>query len=179
MFLSPMQYLDSEGLQYQVLHHPHAESIKETAILAQLPEAAIARVIIVSLVSKTDVLSVSEAIVLVPGDTELDLVALRNELNVRDVHIVSNTQREGLFTGFDLGSEAPFGHLYGMRVFIAKELFNRFDITFKAGNHETLIRMSTVDFCNLTQVQTIENGYSNSNAAEFYSEQTTKPWRWV
>jgi Ala-tRNA(Pro) deacylase len=53
------------------------------------------------------------------------------------------------FPDCELGAMPPFGNLYGLRVFLEKNLADQPEIAFNAGTHREVIRMSTDDFAQL------------------------------
>jgi Ala-tRNA(Pro) deacylase len=45
-----------------------------------------------------------------------------------------------------VGAAPPFGHLYGLSVYISEALSHRAQVTFNAGSHDTAVRMKYLDF---------------------------------
>ncbi|NVJ48771.1 MAG: YbaK/EbsC family protein [Gammaproteobacteria bacterium] len=173
------QYLDAENIHYQMLHHPRTESLAETAVLAQIPLNQLARVEVVELVGFASSNDFTRVMMVIPADCEVFPKALAKELGCKQVNLLSDAVLEHMFSDCEVGAEPPFGHLYGMNVLFARELFERFEIVFKGGNHETLVRMNTLDFCNQVRTQLIEHGYGTVDVDIPFTEQASKPWRWL
>ena len=51
-----------------------------------------------------------------------------------------------IFPDYPLGAEPPFGHLYGLKVIMDRQVETNHDITFNAGTHTDIIKMKLKDF---------------------------------
>ncbi len=169
---SPRQYLDAQSIQYQLIQHPRSFTARETANAAHLSAESLTKVVVVDAGSHM-------MMILIPADCVIMPAQLASELGVSHIAIVPEDKLKRLFPQCEVGAMPPFGNLYGMDVCIAKELFHRFEITFNGGSHTELIRMNTVDFCNLTHAQMIEKGYQNKAITIPLQDASLKPWHWI
>lgn len=176
---TPFQYLEAENIQYQVFYHPRAETAAETAVMAQIPQNILAKVVVVELSDSSINQVTKDALVVIPSDCKVFPAELARALRCDQVSVASEAKTRQLFPDCEVGAEPPFGNLYGIEVYLARELFERFEITFKGGTHEQLIRMNTIDFCNHTQTQLLDRGYGKEELDIPFTEQITKPWRWI
>ena len=55
------------------------------------------------------------------------------------------------FPDCELGAMPPFGHLYGMKVFVAGSLIRADTISFNAGSHTEILTMPFSDFERLVE----------------------------
>lgn len=169
---SPKEYLDAHSIQYQVIRHSRSFTARETAHVANLSAESLTKVVVTKAGKRL-------MMILVPADSVILTTQLASELTVPHITIVPEEELVNLFPQCEVGAMPPFGHLYGMDVYIAKELFHRFEITFNGGSHTELIRMNTVDFCNLTYAQMIERGYQSKAVTIPTQNASIKPWHWI
>ncbi|WP_144391625.1 aminoacyl-tRNA deacylase [Pleionea sediminis] len=168
----PLEYLDSEDIQYQLIPHQTSYTALATASLARIPDNLLTKVVVVQADNKL-------AMVLIPANCCIDLHSLATHVGAQHITLVPEDELGHLFPDCELGAMPPFGNLYGMKVWIANELFQRFEITFNAGNHHQLIKMNTVDFCNLVQAVAISKGYHRMNSSILIRESSSRPWHWI
>jgi Ala-tRNA(Pro) deacylase len=98
--------------------------------------------------AKTVVLSVDGEYVevVLPAPERLDLGAIRRQIGARDVRLASEEELRRLCPDCEIGAEPPFGNLYGVPVFMSRDLTFDDEITFNGGSHEDAVRMRTRDF---------------------------------
>ncbi len=168
----PIEYLDSEDVQYRIIPHPETYTALATAQAARVPDHLLTKVVVIQADGRL-------MMVLIPANYSLDLLALARHIKVQHVSLVPEEELANLFPDCELGAIPPFGNLYGMKVWIASELFQRFEITFNSDNHHELIRMNTVDFCNLVQATMIDKGYRQTLSSVLIKDSFTKPWHWI
>jgi len=168
----PLEYLDSEHINYEIIDHPRTFTARSTAQSAHLTSQTVSKVVIV----KADQRLV---MVVIPADANIEHLSLARELGVGFVMIASEEEFRDRFPNCEIGAMPPLGNLYGMEVFIAKELYDRFDITFNGGTHTQLIRMNTVEFCDVTRAKVIEKGYKTTRLTIPVHQKQQKPWHWI
>lgn len=82
------------------------------------------------------------------GDKKIDLKTLRKHLKVRSISLA--TADEVLkITSCTIGSVPPFGHLFGLDVYVDKSLFDEEYIFFSAGTHNDSIKMRSKEYLNV------------------------------
>lgn len=65
------------------------------------------------------------------------------------VELVKEGELQKLYPDCETGAMPPFGHLYGMEVWVQDELSKDSEIAFNAGTHTEVMRMPWRDYENL------------------------------
>ena len=131
-------FLDSSGIDYELVEHPYANNALGVANAAHLPPEKVAKCVMLEdeggyLIA---VCSASKRICL--GD-------LYHEIN-RRLEFASEAELADLLGDCVLGAVPPVGELYDMEVVVDTDLFMQPDIYFEAGDHEDLIHVSADAF---------------------------------
>jgi len=132
-------YLDNHHVRYFVVSHSPAFTAQEIAAAAHVPGKELAKTVMVSVDGKM-------AMVVLPASRHLDFELLRALCGTRDVELAEEKEFSGLFPECEIGAMPPFGNLYGMEVYADDELDEDKEITFNAGAHTELLRMSWSDY---------------------------------
>ena len=139
------EFLDSQGVQYEVIEHTPAYTAQEVAAVTHISGYEIAKVVIVKVGERF-------VMVVLPASTRLDLSALQKVLESEEHPRLAGEKEFGsLFPDCELGAEPPFGNLYDLPVVVAQSLSEDEQIAFNAGNHREVIRMSYSDYARLVQ----------------------------
>ena len=93
---------------------------------------------------------------------KVDIKSVREFFNARKVSIAREDEFKSFFPDCEIGGMPPFGHLYGIEVFVSKELSNDNYIAFNAGNHSELIVISYLDFKKLENPKIMDFSYIES-----------------
>lgn len=132
-------YLDNHRVRYFVISHSPAYTAQEIAAAAHVSGRELAKTVMVSVDGKM-------AMVVLPASRQIDFELLRALCGTRDVALAEEKEFSGLFPECEIGAMPPFGNLYGMEVYADDELDDDHDITFNAGAHTELLRMSWPDY---------------------------------
>jgi Ala-tRNA(Pro) deacylase len=132
-------YLDSHQVRYFVISHSPAYTAQEIAASAHVTGKTFAKTVMVSVDGKM-------AMVVLPASKQLDFELLRALCGTRYVTLAGEQEFSGLFPECEIGAMPPFGNLYGMEVYADDELGEAEEITFNAGAHTELLRMSWPDY---------------------------------
>jgi Ala-tRNA(Pro) deacylase len=132
-------YLDTNHIPYQTIHHLPAYTASQTAQAAHISGKHLAKVVIVKLDGNF-------AMVALPANRNVDWEALKKVTNAKQVELASEQEFSQLFPNCDTGAMPPFGNLYGCDVYLADSLAHETWFAFNGGSHDDLIRMSTKDF---------------------------------
>jgi Ala-tRNA(Pro) deacylase len=133
------EYLDNQHVKYIVITHSQAFTAQEVAASAHLPGKEFAKTVIVRIDG-------AMAMAVLPASFMVDFTRLRTALGAAKVELATEAEFKGLFPACEVGAMPPFGNLYGMRVIVEKSLAEDKEITFNAGSHKELVRLSYVDF---------------------------------
>lgn len=134
-------YLDSRGLSYEVLQHPHTQSSSETADAAFIWEDQLAK----------SVLLEDErgyVMVVLPASQRVDLQKLRGSLR-RKLELASEPELGEIFPDCEVGAIPPLGRAYGIPVVYDDRLRRLSSVYFEGGNHEDLVYMGGAEFLSL------------------------------
>jgi Ala-tRNA(Pro) deacylase len=81
-----------------------------------------------------------------PASRFVDAMKLADSVGAREVLFADEDAIEELCPDCEIGAAPPFGNLYGLAVYASRELAEDARITFNAGSHEEVLRISWRDF---------------------------------
>jgi Ala-tRNA(Pro) deacylase len=136
-------YLDSHGVKYDLIPHPHTVSSMKTAEAAHVPGDRLAKAVVVK--DEEGYL-----LAVVPATHHLDLGMLHRQLN-RKLGLASEEELVRLFPDADLGAIPPVGEPYRIEVLLDETLAEQPEVYFEAGNHADVIHVAQQDFNRLLE----------------------------
>ncbi len=131
--------LDKHAIGYEVIHHPPDYSALETAHDTHTAGQEFAKPVLL----KTPTGPVM-AVVQAPRMVDLDQFAAA--VDAAEVELMAESTMADLFPDCQVGAEPPFGHLYGVPVYVDDALAAEEFITFNAGSHSEAIRIRYRDY---------------------------------
>jgi Ala-tRNA(Pro) deacylase len=137
-------FLDSHQVKYVTIRHSPAFTAQEIAASAHIPGKQLAKAVIVKLDGKL-------AMAVLPASDKIDFERLQAAAGARTVALAHEQDFQDQFPECEVGAMPPFGHLYGLDVWVAARLAEDEEIAFNAGDHTELIRMAYRDFVRLVQ----------------------------
>ncbi len=143
------EYLDQENIKYAIITHSPAYTAQEIAASAHIPGKLLAKTVVIKLDGEL-------AMAVLPASLKVDLEHLAELTESRTVELATEKEFMNQFPDCEVGAMPPFGHLYGMPVFVADELAEDQVIAFNAGTHSQLIQMAYHDFVRLVHPRTLE-----------------------
>ncbi len=138
------EFLDSHDVKYVSIRHSPAFTAAEVAASAHVAGRNFAKTIVVRIDD-------SFALVVLPASRRLMLTDLRELLQTPVIRLATEAEIRGLFPDCELGAMPPFGHLYGLPVYVAESLAHEPEIAFNAGTHTEVIKMDYEDFDGLAR----------------------------
>src|SRR5689334_906818 len=132
-------FLDQEKIKYVSIIHSTAYTAQEVAASAHVTGKELAKTVIVELDGKM-------AMAVLPANRKIVLQDLREVTGSDEVKFASEDEFRERFPECETGAMPPFGNLYGMDVYVAEALTQNEAISFNAGSHTEVIRMSLKDF---------------------------------
>jgi len=139
--LSPRLHnlLDAQHAPYTELHHERTITAHETASAAHVDQRHFA---------KTVMLKVDGALAMMvmPAAYRVDLHRLSMALGGVMVELADEAEFKDRFPDCEVGAMPPFGHLYGMPVYIDSRLAHQERIVFNAGTHTDAVEMAYAEF---------------------------------
>jgi Ala-tRNA(Pro) deacylase len=137
--------LNRTGASYAVLPHGEAFTAQEIAQIAHVKGRQMAKVVVVRDVTGRDVMAV------VPAAEQVDLRILRELTGRRGFRLEDEEELARLFPDCEVGAMPPFGHLYGMSMYVDPCLIQENDIFFQAGNHHEVVLMRCREFTEIAK----------------------------
>jgi Ala-tRNA(Pro) deacylase len=144
--LSPRlhHFLDERNAPYTTLSHARTLTAQDTANAAHIGNRHFAKTVML----KVDG---AMAMMVMPAAYRIDLTRLSRALVGREVELAQEDEFKDAFPDCELGAMPPFGHLYGMPVYVDARLAGQPEIAFNAGSHTELVRMPYAEFERLAQ----------------------------
>jgi Ala-tRNA(Pro) deacylase len=132
--------LETGGAAYETLPHREAFTAQGVASAVHVSGWQLAKVLVVHAPGEEPVM------VVLPASCQLDFAALAAVLDKPSVSLVPEEEIQALFPDCETGAMPPFGHLYGMPVYVDKCFPKAGEFTFQAGNHHEVVRMSYAEY---------------------------------
>jgi Ala-tRNA(Pro) deacylase len=133
------QFLDDRGVKYVSIEHSPAYTASVVARSAHVSGNDFGKTIIVKIEGEM-------AMVVLPAHRKIVLSELRELLDSDRVELASESEFRDRFPDCELGAMPPFGNLYDMRVYLEHRLTRYPEITFNAGTHREVMKMSMRDY---------------------------------
>ncbi len=141
MAMKLSEYLNANGVPYEVLSHPHSSNSMRTARSSHVPADCLAKAVVLEDQAHCFV-------AVLPASRRLNIDRLRAASD-RTTHLAPEAGLKELFGDCEPGAVPPVGMAYGMETVLDESLTQYPDIYFEAGDHETLVHMKTEDFIGL------------------------------
>jgi Cys-tRNA(Pro)/Cys-tRNA(Cys) deacylase len=136
-----IRFLNLRRLHFEVLHYEHLEKGADYAARATgFPLARTVKTLVVQLGPRRN------ALVLVPGDRQLDLKRLARALNAKSADLAEPATAERL-TGYHVGGISPFGIKQALPVVMDEGILDAQEILINAGRRGAMLKMSPQDVC--------------------------------
>jgi Ala-tRNA(Pro) deacylase len=136
------RYLDAKNVKYDVIAHPPTSSSIETVETCRIPGERLAKAVLLR-----D--EVGYALAVLPASHHIRLAELRRQFG-DDVALASEHEIEDLFEDCVRGAVPAVGECYGLDTLVDESIEEQPEVFFEAGDHATLVRMSSRQFANLT-----------------------------
>lgn len=136
--------LDSNQVKYITINHSPAYTAREVASSTFVPRREFAKTIIVKLDGVM-------AVAVVPASRHVGLGALAAEAGAGNAELASEDEFRESFPGCEVGAMPPFGNLFGLDTYVDAMLVQDDEITFNAGTHTQVVRLSYTDYSRLVQ----------------------------
>ena len=133
------EFLDQHQVRYPTIPHSPAFTAQEIAHAAHIPGSELAKTVMVRLDGRL-------VEVILPATQKLDLERFRAATGAKTVELAEEDDFDRFFPDCEVGAMPACGNLYGMEVYVSKQLSKDRQIAFNAGNHSELICMKYADF---------------------------------
>jgi len=139
-----LEYLTENKVDYELKNHPNAYAAQDVAFKSGVPGRLFAKTVMVKLNGEM-------AMAVLPADSKVDFHLLKETAGAKTITLAVEDEFEEKFPDCELGAMPPFGHLYGMEVFVAGSLIRADTISFNAGNHTEILTMPFWEFERLVE----------------------------
>ncbi len=140
------EFLDANGVPYEVRLHRRAFTAQEVAEAEHIPGREMAKVVMLR-DDRGFVMAV------LPAPYHVDIQAFRAATGRPELRLAEEAEFAGLFPDCEPGAMPPFGNLYGIAVWVDDALSRDEEIAFNAGDHERTVHMKYADFARLVEPQ--------------------------
>ena len=134
-------FLDSQGIEYEVLQHTPTETCLESAEAAQVPRHRLAKCVLLE-DERGYVMAV------LPASERIALPKLNASLG-RELELAEEAELPGLFRDCSPGAVPPLGRAYNIPTIVDDSLLSAPEVWFEAGDHEDLIHVRGAAFISL------------------------------
>jgi Ala-tRNA(Pro) deacylase len=137
------QFLDSEGVRYDVVSHPRTSTSSQSAEVAHIPGNQVAKSVVVHH-------ELGYILAVVPSTHRVELGTLQDLLDKR-LGLATEGEVTTLFDDCEAGAIPPVGAAYGVPVILDQSLGDVSDLYFEGGDHKSLVHVSSDAFRLLTK----------------------------
>jgi Ala-tRNA(Pro) deacylase len=134
-------YLDSQGVQYELIAHEYTSDSMNTARSAHVPGNQLAKCV---LLEDRD----GYLMAVIPATHRIDLQAVRRRFD-RSLCLATEPELPNIFRDCEPGAIPPLGGAYGIEAIVDESLIGLDDIYFEAGDHRDVVHVSGDDFIRL------------------------------
>ncbi len=138
------QFLDENGVAYEIIPHGQAFTTQEVAAAAHIPGREVAKTVMVKLDGEM-------AMVVLEAPDRVSMDRLREVSGAESVELAGEAEFKDLFPNCEPGAMPPFGNLWDLQVFVDQRLREDEQIAFNAGTHDELMRLAYGDFERLVE----------------------------
>jgi len=142
-------YLNDNKVPFEAIHHRRDYTAQQTAADTHTKGKDFAKTVILYCDN-------SYCMVVLPAIYQLDIEKFRQQLDAADVSLATEEELREVCPDCEVGAMPPFGSLYRLQVYVDKHLTADPLITFNAGTHEDVIRMSYEDFEKLVKPKVLD-----------------------
>ena len=140
-----IEFLNQNQVRYEIVHHPVAFTAQELAAIEGVKGHEHAKVVMVKAGARLIML-------VLPASHRVDWDRVRTVTG--DVPaLAAEADFQALFPDCEIGTMPPFGHLYGVEMWVDGGFAQNTRIAFEAGTHSDAVKMSHADFARLAQAR--------------------------
>ncbi len=136
--LSLQQYLERQGVPYEVMSHERTVRSSATAMASSIPERNLAKGVLIKCRD-------GFLLAIVPASRHVRLEALSNWLQ-QPVGLATEAEVARTFADCDRGSVPPVAAAYGLAAVMDDSLEGFDDIYFEGGDHRSLVHLNGGEF---------------------------------
>lgn len=139
MLEDTLAYLRDNDISFMHSVHPPAWTARDVAAAEHLPARKVAKTVVYYG-------DTGYGMVVVPADCVVDFGEVRRLMGLNRVRLADEDELIELFPDSEIGAMPPLGTLLGLPVLVDDDVASAEYITFNAGTHRDVVRMSFEDF---------------------------------
>lgn len=143
------EFLNTHHVKYDKLSHSPAYTAQEIAAIAHIPGKDLAKAVIVRMDDKL-------VMIVLQASDHINFESLKANTGAHTAELAKESDFEPKFSDCEAGATPPFGNLYGMDVYVTKELAGDHEIAFNAGSHTELLKLRYEDYNQLVEPRVID-----------------------
>ena len=146
------EYLDKEGVAYELHQHPTAYTAAEIAGSQHIPGRKFVKAVIIKADNDFQMC-------VLPAIHILDFDKLKEAIGATEVSLASESEVANLFPDYELGAEPPLGSLEGIKVWADSYLEeNSQEVYFNGGTHTDTVKLGFKDYKKLADPTFVDFG---------------------
>jgi Ala-tRNA(Pro) deacylase len=149
-------------VEYELVPHREAFTAQEVAHTVHVRGRRLTKVVVVRAGRERYLM------VALPASCHVDLAVLARVSGHRELDLATESEIRRVFPDCELGAMPPFGHLYGLPLYLDACLAEQDEIQFQAGNHHEVIRMNFTDYERLARpfarIECVHAGIASAHA---------------
>jgi Ala-tRNA(Pro) deacylase len=153
------KFLDENGVDYATISHSVDFTAQQTAADTHTPGREFAKTVLVEVDG-------APALAVLPAHCKVDTDKLKEALGAREVRLSDEAAMGRLCPDCDAGAVPPFGNLYDLPVYLAREMTEDEQITFNGGTHRTAVRMRFQDYERLVRPRVVDFAWNRGRPSE-------------
>lgn len=132
------EFLKTNNITYDKITHSQVFTATEKAAAAHVSGKELAKTVIVKIDGKM-------TMAVLQACYKVDFDLLKAAAGANEVELANEEEFKYLFPECEIGAVPPFGNIYGFEVFLEENLAKNEKISFNAGSHTELYRLSYKD----------------------------------
>jgi Ala-tRNA(Pro) deacylase len=154
------RYLNHQHVPFDLLEHPHSRSSLESARVAHITPAQLAKAVVVRNRQQT-------LMCVLPASNQLLLNWVDRDYGGH-YQLVSEQELRQLFPDCEAGAVPPLGQAYGIKVVWDNSLRHADDVYLEGGDHRHLVHLLRDDFLSMMAAEDHATISCTSDSAEYY-----------
>lgn len=143
------EYLDTCLAEYGITEHETAYTAVAIAHKEHVPNANVAKPVVIK-VDGTFYMCV------LPANRKINFQSLQFQLGASELCLATENEMSQLFPDCQIGTEPPFGIMYGIETLMDSSLTEDHYVLFQGGDHETAISMSMDEYKRLAYPRVLD-----------------------
>jgi Ala-tRNA(Pro) deacylase len=139
-----VEFLDGNQVKYVNVTHSTAFTAQDVAQTVHIPGKEMAKSVVVWMDG-------AMGMAVLPASSMIDFDKLKDAAGAKNIELASESEFKDRFPECEIGAMPPFGNLFDIKVVVDKSLAEDKEISFNAGSHHELIRMTYADYERLTK----------------------------